>query len=57
MSDCDAIVVGSGAGGLSAALGIARRSHYLLLLEAESLLGDRLLATQAFKDDADLLFR
>ena len=32
LSDYDAIDVGSGAGGLSAALGIAQRSHQLLLV-------------------------
>ena len=46
MSDYDAIVVGSGAGGLSAALGIARRSHSVLLLEAEPLLGGCLCPLQ-----------
>lgn len=34
MPDFDAIVVGSGAGGLSAALGLGQRNHSVLLLEA-----------------------
>ena len=46
LSDYDAIVVGSGAGGLSAALGIAQRSHSVLLLEAEPFLGGCLCPLQ-----------
>ena len=34
MTDFDAIVVGSGAGGLSAALGMARQDVSVLVLEA-----------------------
>ena len=46
VSDYDAIVVGSGAGGLSAALWIARRNRSVLLLEAEPWLGGCLCPLQ-----------
>ena len=39
MADYDAIIVGSGSGGLAAGLEIARRGHSVLLLEAAPVLG------------------